>query len=40
MEEGQREKESQNLKQAPGSEQEFNTEPDVGLEPKNHEIMT
>ena len=30
--EGQRKKETQNLKQAPGSE--------PGLKPKNHEIMT
>ena len=40
MEEGQREEETQNLKQAPGSEQAFSTEPDVGLKPTNHEIMT
>ena len=32
--EGQREKETQNLKQAPG------TEPDVGLKPTNCKIMT
>ena len=38
--EGQREKETQNLKQAPGSEQEVSTEPDVGLEPMDCEIMT
>ena len=40
MEEGQREKETQNLKQALGSEQEFSTEPNAGLEPMNLEIMT
>ena len=38
--EGQREKETQNPKQAPGSEQEFSTEPDTGLEPTDREIMT
>ena len=38
--EGQREKETQNLKQAPGSEQAVSTEPDAGLEPTNREIMT
>ena len=38
--EGQREKETQNLKQAPGSEQVVSTELDVGLEPTNCEIMT
>ena len=32
--EGQRERETQDPKQAPGSE------PDTGLELKNHEIMT
>ena len=31
----EREKETQNLKQAPGSEQEVSTEPDAGLEPTN-----
>ena len=31
--EGQRETETQKPKQAPGSEQEVSTEPDVGLEP-------
>ena len=36
--EGQREKETQNLKQAPGSEQVVSTEPDAGLEPTNCEI--
>ena len=40
VEEGQREKETQNLKQAPGSEQEFSTEPDAGLKPTNCDIMT
>ena len=40
MGEGQREKETQNLKQAPGSAQEFSTEPDAELEPTNREIMT
>ena len=39
-EEGQRKKETQNPKQAPGSEQAFSTEPNVGLEHTNHEIMT
>ena len=39
MEEGQRERETQNLKQAPESEA-VNTEPDTGLKPMNHEIMT
>ena len=34
--EGQRERETHNLKKAPG----FSTEPDVGLELTNHEIMT
>ena len=38
--EGQKERESQNLKQAPGSEQAISTEPDTGLEPTNCEIMT
>ena len=36
----EREGEIQNLKQAPGSEQEVNTEPEVGLEPTNCTIMT
>ena len=36
----EREKQTQNLKQAPGSEQEVSTEPDAGLEPTNCEIMT
>ena len=42
MAEGQRETETQNLKQAPGSEPdtEPGTEPDVGLELTNWEIMT
>ena len=35
----QRERETQNLKQAPGSEL-FSTEPDAGLEPTDHEITT
>ena len=39
MGEGQREKETQNLKQAPGSEQAVSTEPDVGLKPPNYEFM-
>ena len=34
------EKETQNPKQAPDSEQAFSTEPDVGLKPTNCEIMT
>ena len=38
--EGQREKETQKLKQAPGSEQVVSTKPDMGLEPTNCEIMT
>ena len=38
--EGQREKEIQNLKQAPASEQAVSTEPDVGHKPMNREIMT
>ena len=33
-----RERETQNLKQAPGSE--LSAEPDAGLELRNHEIMT
>ena len=37
--EGQRE-ETQNLKQPPGSEKAVSPEPDMGLEPRNHEIMT
>ena len=37
--EGQRE-ETQNPKKAPGSEQGVSTEPNVGLEPTNCEIMT
>ena len=39
MGEGQRERETQNLKQAPGSEL-VSTEPDVGLELMNCEIVT
>ena len=39
--EGQRQRETQNLKQAPGSElQAVSTEPDAGLEPTKHGIMT
>ena len=38
--EGQRERETQNLKQAAGSEQAVSTEPDAGLELTNCEIMT
>ena len=38
--EGQRQKETQNLKRAPGSEQAVSAEPDVGLKPPNCEIMT
>ena len=34
----ERERETQNLKQAPGSE--LSAEPDVGLELTDHEIMT
>ena len=37
--EGQREKETWNLKQALGSEQAVSTELDMGLEPTNHEII-
>ena len=40
VEEGQRERETQNPKQPPGSEQAVSTEPDVGLELTNCEIMT
>ena len=40
MGEGQRRKETQNPKEAPGSEQAFSAEPDVGLQPTNCEIMT
>ena len=40
MGEGQREKETQNPKQAPDSEQAFSTESDAGLKPTNCEIMT
>ena len=36
----EREKETQNLKQAPGSEQAVSTEPGAGLKPTNCEIMT
>ena len=35
-----REKGRQNTEQAPGSEQAVSTEPEVGLEPTNREIMT
>ena len=38
--ERKREKETQNPKPAPGSEQAFSIEPDTGLEPTNLEIMT
>ena len=38
--EGQREKETQNPKQPPSSEEAVSTEPDKGLEPINCEIMT
>ena len=38
--EGQRERETQDPKQAPGSEPSISTEPDVGLELTNTEIMT
>ena len=37
--ERERDRERENLKQAPGSEP-VSTEPDVGLEPTNREIMT
>ena len=40
MGEGQRERETQNPKQALGSELFVSTEPDAGLEPTNCEIMT
>ena len=33
-------KETENLKQAPGSEQAVSTEPDAGLELTNCEVMT
>ena len=39
-EEGERKKETQNLKQTPGSELSVSPESDVGLEPTNHEIIT
>ena len=39
MGEGQRERETQNLKQAPGSEPSAQM-PDAGLELMNHEIRT
>ena len=35
-----RERETQTLKQAPGSEPAVSTEPDAGLELTNSEIMT
>ena len=38
--EGQRERETQNPEQAPGSELSVSTEPDVGLEPTNREMVT
>ena len=40
MGEGQRERETQNRKQAPGSEPSAQTEPDVGLELTDREIVT
>ena len=40
MGEGQRQKETQNPKPAPGPEQAVSAEPDAPLEPTNHEIMT
>ena len=40
MGKGQREKETQNLKQASGSEQAVSAEPDAEHEPRNHESMT
>ena len=40
MREGQRERETQNLKQAPGSKLSAQTEPDAGLKPTDHEIVT
>ena len=40
MGKGQRERETQNLKQAPGSELSVSTAPDVGLELTNCEIIT
>ena len=36
----ERERETQNPKQAPRSEKAVRTEPDTGLKPANHEIMT
>ena len=38
--EGLRERETQNPKQTPGSELTVSTEPNVGLEPMNREIMS
>ena len=38
--EGQREREVQNLEQAPGSELTVSTEPDTGFELTNCETMT
>ena len=38
--EGQRERETQDLKQAPGSELSAQSPPDVGLELTSYEIMT
>ena len=40
MGEGQRERETQNLKQAAGSEQAVSTEPDAGLRLTDREIVT
>ena len=40
MGEGQREKKTQNLQQALGSEQVFSTVPNVGLKPMNCGIIT
>ena len=37
---GQRERETQNRKQAPGSEPSAQTEPDAGLELTDREIVT
>ena len=35
-----RERETENLKQAPGSKLSVSTESDTGLEPRNNDIMT
>ena len=40
MGEGQRERETQNRKQAPGSERAISPEPDAGLELPDREIVT